>query len=152
MNTPIDIFNLVFVISAIAFNLLIAGILLAQERGCLDLRRKLGALWLSLAVPLAIVFVVYLVAGRESWVVLCFGLIFFYILVEWLLDYVWKIEFRSNLSLHVPYIILEYLALFSLIAIAFSIDKTWGWVVSLSFWVLMASLIYLYVRWPRKEA
>jgi hypothetical protein len=146
-----DIFDLVFVLSAIAFNLLIACILVAEERGRVDLRRKFGALWLCLAVPLAIVFFNDLIIGREPWIMICFGLIFLYMLVEWLLDYVWKFEFRNKLSLHVPYIMLEYLALFSLIAISFSIDRTWGWLVSISFWVLMASLIYLYAPRPRKK-
>jgi hypothetical protein len=148
---PLDVFDLVFVLSAIAFNLLIAFVLFAEERGHQDLRRKLGGLWLSLAVPLAIVFFDDLIAGREPWIMVCFGLIFLYMFVEWVLDYVWKFEFRNKLSSHLPYIILEYLALFSLIAISFSIDRSWGWLVSLSFWVLMASLIYLYAPRPRKK-
>jgi hypothetical protein len=147
---PRDVLNLVFVLSGIAFNLLIACILLAQERGRPDLRRKFGALWLSLAVPLAFVFISNLIAGCGPWIMLCFGLVFLYMFVEWQLDYVWKFEFRNKPSLHIPYIILEYLALFSLIAISFSIDRTGGWLVSLSFWVLLASLIYLYAPRPRK--
>ncbi len=148
----VDIFDLVFLISAIAFILLITSILLAQETGRLDLRHKLGRVWLSLAVPLAIVFVRNVVGGREPWILVCFGLVFIYMAVEWLLDFTWKIEFRSKLVTHLPYIILEYLALFSLIAIAFSIDKTSGWLVSISFWWLMASLMYLYAIRPRKRA
>jgi len=65
-------------------------------------------------------------------------------LVELLLDYVFKIDFRSRPVTHVPYIILEYIALFSLIAIAFDIDQTWGTVVSICFWILMGSLVFLY--------
>jgi hypothetical protein len=149
---PLDALNLIFVLSAIAFNLLIACILLAQARGRLDLRRRFGILWLSLAVPLAIVFVNDLIAGRGPLIMVCFGLIFSYMFVEWLLDYVWKFDFRNKASLHLPYIILEYLALFSLIAISFSIDRNWGWLVSISFWILMASLIYLYAGRSRKRA
>jgi hypothetical protein len=73
-----------------------------------------------------------------------FALIFLYMLVELLLDYVFRYDFRKQWRTHIPYILLEYLALFSLIGIAIQIDRVWGWVVGGSFWVLMGSLIYLY--------
>jgi hypothetical protein len=44
----------------------------------------------------------------------------------------------------VPYILLVYAALFGLIFIAVSIGKVWGYVVGVSFWILMGCLIYLY--------
>jgi hypothetical protein len=142
--SPIDPFDLVFLLAALAFNLLIAGIFIADRLGRPKLIRLFGLLWLSLALPLAIVFVRALAAGREVWIVVCLGLVLFYMAVEWLLDYVFKLPFRQKLYLHVPYIILEYVALFSLIGVAFSIDRIWGWAVSITFWVVMASLIYLY--------
>ena len=55
-----------------------------------------------------------------------------------------KIDYRQKWIIHALYIILEYIALFSLIGIALNIDRTWGWLVSISFWLLLASLIYLY--------
>ena len=73
-----------------------------------------------------------------------FGLVFLYILVEFLLDKVLKFDFRRRWSTHAPYIVLEYIALYSLIHIAFDIDRTWGYLVSISFWILLASLIYVY--------
>lgn len=144
-----DAFDLIFVFTAIAFNLLIAGIFVAQKKERPNLVRTFGILWLSLAIPLAVVFIHYLVVGRPLWVMAYFGFIFLYILVELLLDYILKIEFRQKWTIHAPYIILEYIALFGLIGISFSIDRTWGFLVSISFWVLLASLIYLY--WGRKK-
>ena len=139
-----DAFDLVFVFTAIAFNLLIAGIFVAQKKERPNLVRIFGILWLSLALPLAVVFIHYLVVGRPLWVMAYFGFIFLYILVEVLLDYILKIEFRQKWTTHAPYIILEYIALFGLIGISFSIDRTWGFLVSVSFWILLASLVYLY--------
>ena len=83
-----------------------------------------------------------------------FGFVFLYILVEFLLDYVLKFDFRQKWSTHAPYIVLEYIALFSLIGIAFDIDRVWGYLVSISFWILMASLIYVYkdqIKMLKKE-
>ena len=76
--------------------------------------------------------------------------VLFYMLVELLLDYVFKAEFRKRKITHIPYIVLEYIALFGLIGVSFAIDRTWGFAVSIAFWVLLASLIYLY--WGRKRS
>ena len=61
-----------------------------------------------------------------------------------ILDYVLKVDFRRKPITHVPYIVLEYLALFSMMGIAFSIDRAAGWIVSITFWAVLGSLIYLY--------
>jgi hypothetical protein len=139
-----DGFDLIFLAAALAFNLLIAAIFIADKLGRSKLIRTLGQIWLTLALPLGVVLVWNWIVGRERWVLVCLGLVLLYMVVEWLLDYVLKLPFRQKPYLHVPYIILEYVALFSLIGIAFSIDRRWGWLVSVTFWMLMASLIYLY--------
>ena len=144
MFTGLNNFDLMFMLSAIAFNLLIAAIFIAQKFGKEILVRTFGILWLWLLVPLAMVFVSYWRDGREKWILVSFGLVFLYMLVELLLDYVFKVDFRSKPITHVPYIILEYIALFCLIVIAFDIDQVWGWVISICFWILMGSLVYLY--------
>jgi hypothetical protein len=144
MFADLTTFDLLFVLTAVAFNLLIAAIFIAQKLGKDKLVKTFGILWLWLIIPLALVFVAYWQTGKEARILLYFGLIFLYMLAELLLDYVFKIDFRSRLITHVPYIVLEYIALFSLIAIAFDIDQRWGMVVSICFWILMGSLIFLY--------
>lgn len=149
--TGINPYDLVFVLSAIVFNLLIAGVFIAQKKERPKLVRTFGILWLSLAIPLAVVFIHYLIVGRGLWIMIYFGFIFLYIFIELLLDYILKIEFRQKKITHIPYIVLEYTALFGLIGISFAIDRIWGFLVSISFWVLLASLIYLY-RGRKKDA
>jgi hypothetical protein len=153
MFTRINAYDLTFVLTAIAFNLLIVGVLVAQKKGRAKQVKAFGALWLLLALPLAVVFFHYLAEGQSQRIMLSLGLVFLYMLVEFLLDYVLKIDFRQKWITHAPYIVLEYIALYCLIYIAFQIDRTWGYLVSISFWLLLASLIYLY--WdqimPRKK-
>lgn len=140
----LDAYDLTFVITATFFNVLIAAIFIAQKRQRTNLVRIFGISWLCLGIPLLVVFIHYLRVGNELWIMIYFGLVLFYMLVELLLDYILKFDFRSQLSTHIPYIILEYIALFGLIGISFAIARTWGLIVSISFWVLLASLIYLY--------
>jgi hypothetical protein len=144
------VYDLTFVLTAIAFNFLIIGIFVASKHNRLDVSRRIGIVWLLLAIPLVIVFVRYWIVGKSLQVMVCFGVVFFYMFVEWLLDFVLKVDFRAKAITHVPYIILEYAALFSLIVVAFTIDRTWGWIVTVAFWLLLASLIYLFVG-KRKE-
>ena len=145
MFAQLSTVDLMFVLTAIAFNLLIAAIFIAQKLGKDKLVKTFGILWLWLLIPLALVFVFYWRAGSETWFLVSFGFVFLYMmLVELLLDYVFKVDFRSKPITHVPYIILEYAALFSLIGISFEIDQAWGTVVAICFWILMGSLVFLY--------
>ena len=146
MLPALGFFEGLFIVSAILFNLLIAGIFIADRNGSSRWISRLGIAWLLLALPLALAFSYFLIQGAPAWVLLAFGLVFLYMLLELLLDYIFKYDFRKQWRTHVPYILLEYLALFSLIAIAIWIDQTWGWVVSGSFWIMLACLIYLYAR------
>ena len=144
MFAQLSSFDLTFVLSAAAFNLLIAAIFIAQKLEREKLVETFGIVWLWLIVPLALVFVAYWQTGREMRIMLYFELVLLYMLVEFLLDYIFKIDFRAKAVTHAPYILLEYVALFSLIAIAFDIDPRWGWVVSICFWVMMGGLVFLY--------
>jgi hypothetical protein len=137
-------YDLVFVLTAIAFNLLIVCIFISQKHGGAKLVKVFGVLWLLLSIPFAVVFVNYLTVGKRAAIMVSFCLVFLYILVEFLLDYVLKIDFRQKWITHTPYIVLEYIALFSLIGIAFDIDRISGYLVSISVWMLMASLVYVY--------
>ena len=144
MFAQLSTFDLTFVLSAAAFNLLIAAIFIAQKLEREKLVETFGIVWLWLIVPLALVFVAYWQARREMRIMLYFELVILYMLVEFLLDYIFKIDFRAKAATHVPYVLLEYVALFSLIAIAFDIDSRWGWVVSICFWIMMGGLVFLY--------
>jgi CubicO group peptidase (beta-lactamase class C family) len=137
-------YDLVFVLTAVAFNLLLTAVFVSQRNGWSKTARVIGILWFLLSVPFAIVFVRYLGNGMGLETMVPFTFVLLYILVEFLLDIVFRVEFRRKWTTHIPYIVLEYIALFSLIWIAFSIDRAWGYLVSITFWILQAGMIYLY--------
>ncbi len=149
INNPID---LMFVITAVLFNCFIICLFITFKKENLKLRKLFGALWISLIVPIVIAFIFYLLWERSLSIIISMVFILSYYLVEILLDYVFKYDFRSNWKTHVPYIILEYIALFSFLIIAFSIDVLWGWIVSITFWGIIVALIYLYAgKKPKKD-
>ena len=67
-------------------------------------------------------------------------------MAETLLDMVFKIDFRSKPSTHVPYIILEWAAAFSFLFGAIRLDTTIGWIIGVLFWVFIAVLVYYIVK------
>jgi hypothetical protein len=136
-------YDLTFVLCAVIFNLLISGIYIASKHEAVRLRSLLGKVTIGLGVPLIVVLIAFVIEGRPTRTLVYCSLILLYLLVELLLDIILKIEFREKPILHIPYIILFYIASFGFIGISFSIDKNWGYAVSVSFWGVLASLIYL---------
>ncbi|MCX6134007.1 MAG: hypothetical protein NTU47_09370 [Ignavibacteriales bacterium] len=136
-------FDLTFVLCAVIFNLLIIGIYITSRLERIKLRTMLGKITIGLGIPLSVVFVSFVGSGKPIRTMLYFASILLYLFVELLLDVILKIEFREKPILHIPYIILFYIASFGFIGISFSIDTNWGYAVSVTFWGVLASLIYL---------
>lgn len=133
-----------FVISAAAFNLLIAGIFIAQRHGKTRWVRTFGLIVIGLAIPFVLILFRSIQREKGFLVYLSLSMVLLYQVVELLLDYVLKLDFRSKWITHVPYILLEYAAFFGLIYVASTLSQTALWIVSLTFWIVMACLIYLY--------
>jgi len=68
--------------------------------------------------------------------------ILFYLFLELSLDYILKIPFREILAIHVPYIIVFYAAMFSMIGVSFDRNRKMGFVVTITFLILIGCLIY----------
>jgi hypothetical protein len=137
-----DSFDLILVIAAVLFHLSIVGVYIAQKKGRDKLVRTFGTVTLLLGVPLAVVFGHYIISGEPQWKLISFGFIFLYLLTELLLDFVFKIEFRKMPVPHTLYIILFYIAIIGFIRMSFAVSTTWGYAVSVAFWILLGALIY----------
>lgn len=133
-----------FLITAIFFILLLAVLQAAQKNHWVKTTRVIGILWLLLAAPLSLVFSRYLVEGRDIWTLLPLGLVLLYMLAKALLDFVFRINFRRNRIMRLAFLTLQYLALISLIWIAFSIHPSWGTPVLIAFGILAITLIFMY--------
>ena len=142
MSANMDLYDLVFVVSAIIFHLSVVGVYIAEKKRRMELVRAFGTVTLLLGIPLAVVFGHYSLSGEPGWKLISFGIIFLYLLTELVLDFVFKIEFRKQLIPHIFYILLFYAAIIGFIRIAFATNKIWGYAVSVSFWILLAALIY----------
>ena len=147
----VDLYGWLFFISGVIFFISIIGIFISAARENEKLLRRIGVIIISLIIPLIVVFIDYLVIGQEVMRIVYIIIIFVYLIVELLLDFILKIEFRDKTSTHVPYIILEYAACFAFIFNTIEINVALGWIVSICFWAMLATLIYYIITKKKKE-
>jgi len=135
-------FDWIFTLSAVAFNLLIAGVFLATRAGKMGTVRRIGVWLIALVIPFGIVLYHTITAGGNLYVRVALAVVLAYLLTELLLDFILNYDFRAKWVTHVPYILVEYAAFYALIYVGFTVSEFTGWAVSVTFWIALAALIY----------
>jgi hypothetical protein len=118
---------------------------IATKLGNMVLVQVCGAIVLSLIVPFTITLLGYMKEKAKKRTIISHGFILFYLFLELLLDHILKIPFREILTIHVPYIIIFYAAMFSMIGVSFDKNRKMGFVVTITFLILIGCLIYYLV-------
>lgn len=129
-------------------NVLLMVIFLARARaGTRDTPVENIAGWITvaMALPLIVAIIVNIAAKRGGWLWILPLVTVLYLIVEFILDYALKIDFRST-GLLVPYLILYYLSEFSMIGYAFMVGKPYGFVTLVTYFINMAATFYSYAR------
>lgn len=137
--------DLTFIFSSVSFNIFVSLLYLATRLENLNLMRLFGALAMAMVIPFIIAFVGYIRSKAEKKIIISMAVILLYFSIEFILDYVLFIPFRDILVLHVPYIIVFYAATFSMIGVSFDISKKMGFIVLISFFVLLGCLIFRFL-------
>jgi hypothetical protein len=132
----------IFICSSIIFNVSVSALYFATKLGNTVLVQVCGAIVISLIVPFTITLLGYMKEKAKKRTIVSHGFILFYLSLELSLDYILKIPFREILAIHVPYIIVFYAALFSMIGVSFEKNKKMGSVVIVTFLILIGCLIY----------
>ncbi len=139
MNKVMDV---IFICSSVIFNISVSALYIATKLGDMRLVGVSGGIVISLIVPFTITLLGYTREKTEKKTIISHAFILFYLLLELLLDYVLRIPFREILAIHVPYIIVFYAALFSMIAVSFEKNKKMGFAVIATFLILIGCLTY----------
>jgi hypothetical protein len=134
--------DIIFICSAIIFNISVSVLYIATKLDNMVLVQVFGAIVVSLMLPFTITFVGYVREKAKKRTIMAHVLILFYLFLELLLDYVLKIPFREIVAIHVPYIVVFYAATFSMISVSFDKNRKMGYVVALTFLILIGGLIY----------
>jgi hypothetical protein len=139
MNRLTDI---IFICSSVVFNISVSALYIATKFGDMLLVQVFGGIVISLIVPFIVTLLGYFKKKANKRTIVSNGIIIIYLFLELLLDYIIRIPFREILAIHVPYIIIFYASLFSMLAVTFEKDKKMGYFLLVTFLILMACLIY----------
>jgi len=134
--------DIIFICSSIIFNISVSVLYIATKLGNMVLVQVSGAIVLSLIIPFTITLLGYMKEKAEKRTIISHVFILFYLFLELLLDYILKIPFREIVAIHVPYIIVFYAAMFSMIGVSFNKNRKMGFVVTITFLMLIGGLIY----------
>ena len=141
-----DLFDWMFIVSGFIFFIsMISAVLLMANKKWKTIK-IFGVILAFLMLPIIAILINYIVTGKELKFIIYLILILSYLMAELLLDIVFKIDFRSKTSRHVPYIILEYAACFSFVFGTLTLDLTIGWIISFFFWTLIGALVYCIIK------
>jgi len=137
--------DIIFIISSIIFNISVSIVYIATKLGNMELLRVFGVILILLIIPFTICLIGYIKEKEEKKIIISLVIILFYLFLELLLDYILLIPFREILALHIPYIIVFYAAALSMIGVTFEKNKKMGFVVLVTFGILIGCLIYMYL-------
>jgi len=137
-----ELMDIIFICSSIIFNISVSVLYIAIKLGDMVLVQVCGAIILSLMIPFTITLLGYMKEKAEKRTIISHVFILFYLFLELLLDYILKIPFREIVAIHVPYIIVFYAAMFSMMGVSFDKNRKMGFVVTITFLILIGCLVY----------
>ena len=137
--------DIIFICSSIIFNILVSLVYLAIKFDNILLLQVSGLFVIVLMLPFSITLYGYIKKEAKRKIIIPHMAILFYLFLELLLDYILMIPFRDILAIHIPYIIAFYAAEFSMIGVSFERNRKMGFVVLLTFLMLIGCLVYLYM-------
>ena len=144
MNT-IKLMDSIFICSAIIFNISVSLVYLSTKFDNMLLLQVSGSIVIVLIVPFSLTLYGYIKKDAKRKIIIPHIAVLFYLFLELLLDYILNVPFRDILAIHIPYIIVFYVAEFSMVGVSFRINKKMGFAVLLTFGILLGCLIYLYL-------
>jgi hypothetical protein len=134
--------DLAVVVVANLFNLMVVGLMLARVA---QIDYNLGIPLIAMALLLIAASSANIIWKREKWFYILPLILAVYILFEWYLDYVFKIEFRSTWLLG-PYLLLFYAGQMGMIGYSFLVKKGYGVVTLVTYFISLGATAYSYMH------
>jgi len=138
MIGSIEMLNVLGAVVAVVIHVLLVAVFVARLGGKPAIEHWLGWLTIGTIVPLGYLFVTGIILFRPALYFVQIGLMIAFLIVELLLDYVYRVDFRRDLRIVIPYIILFFSGTGGMIGVAGLAGKTWLYVAVTSFLIMMA--------------
>lgn len=104
-----------------------------------------GIVWVMFIVTLAVVIFRNLQAKRGRWFIILPLLMWIFLMIEVVLDYVLKLDFR-NTSLIGPYLLLYYISILGMIGYSFLVEKKYGFITLVTYFLSQFAALYSYLQ------
>jgi hypothetical protein len=134
--------DFIFICSSVIFNVSVSILYVAAKFDEMAVVQACGIIVVFLMVPFTVTLLGYAREKTKKRTIISHVFILSYLVLELLLDYILKIPFREILAIHVPYIIVFYAASFSMIGVSFEKNRKMGYVVLVTFLILIGCLTY----------
>jgi len=136
--------DLAAVSTANLFNIImvIVFILRTMQTGHLQV---VGIVWVMFIVALAIVIFRNIQAKRGRWFIVLPLLMSIFLIIEVILDYVLRSDFR-NTRLLGPYLFLYYISIFGMIGYSFFVKKKYGFITLVTYFLSQFAALYSYMK------
>ncbi len=138
--------NLLGSIIANVNNILLIGIFIARIYKYPKIEYWLGVLFILSIFPLLIMFIKSLEIKKTLIYYIQLLLMVSFIGLELFLDYIFKLDFRQNRCILIPYLILFYASLGGMIGIAGQSGKIWTLVTIITFLVMAAVSMIMHFK------
>ena len=136
MTDSTQVSNIVGAIVANLINVLVIAVLIARLSNRPKIEYWLGIILTLSIVPLAYLFITAIGFKRPFLYFIQIGLMITYLVVELMLDYILKVDFRQNQRIVIPYIMLFFSGTGGMIGVASHAGKVWIIVTVISFLIM----------------
>jgi len=136
MAESTQVSNIIGAIAANLINVLVISVLIARLSNRPKIEYWLGIILILSIVPLAYLFITAFGFKRHFLYFIQIGLMITYLVVELMLDYILKVDFRQNQRIVLPYIMLFFSGTGGMIGVASHAGKVWTIVTIISFLIM----------------
>ena len=130
----------VFIIANI-INILVSIIFILRKKKQEKAEYFIGIIVMFLALPVLAFIIVNFANNREWWTYVLPAPFILYAVIELILDYILKYDFRNTPALW-PYILIYYTALMGMIGYSFLVHKTYGFITLITYFINLFATWY----------
>jgi len=127
------------------FNLIIVAVMLSRIPGWKKFEHVIGLVNIGLVLPLLIAVLFNIINERDWWKITIPCVMILFLGIEFILDYVKKLNFRQTRVLD-PYLLIFYLSQWGMIGYAFMVDSGSGFITLLTYFISLGATAYSYAN------
>jgi len=126
-------------------NLIMIGVFLCRSRKMERIEYLLGLILVSFAIPVLIAVIFNISKNRDWWAFILPSILFLFLVLEFVLDYILKSNFRETALLW-PYLLIYYSALMGMIGYSFLVKKSFGFITLSTYFLQLLATWYSYSK------